>query len=135
MASLLHPEHWRELAPEFEARKLLLAAEAVLTEAGVVDTAPVAKTIKGIREALRMQHPCTQDPAALAEFEARLAGTYEPAGGSTGERRGQRADPRDKLIADLQARLGKLEDAADAEPAKPAKPAKDQPAATKPADK
>lgn len=126
--SLLHPEKWRDLAPEFEARKLLLAAEGALSDA--VDTAPVAKALKGIRDTLKLLHPVTQDPAGVAEYEARAAGTYEPPGGGTGERRDRHhrgPDPRDKLISDLQARLDKLE-AAGTEAAPPTKDEKKKPA-------
>lgn len=124
----LHPELWRELAPHFEARKLLLAAEGALAEA--VDDATAGRPLKAVREAIKVLHPCTHQQGAIDEYEARLSGTYEPPQGSTGERRTPRVDPRDSLIKDLQARLDVLEAKGSEEKADPKKKA-DKPSDTK----
>lgn len=100
--SHLHPEHWRELAPEFEARTCLLAAEETLSEA--VDTAPVARALQSIRHTLTLLHPVTQNAEAAAEYEARKAGTYEPPQGSTGQMRRQDVDAKAaKELQELRA--------------------------------
>lgn len=93
---LLHPDLWRELAPEFEARALVTQAIEILSEAS--DTAPVALTKKKLEETLRCFHPATQDAASVEEYEARRDGTYEEPQ-QQGFRARQSADPR-RLSAD-----------------------------------
>ena len=118
---LLHPERWQELAPEFEARALLQQAEKTLIDAP--DHATVARTLKAIRDAYRLQHPSVQDPAACDEYEQRKAGTYAPNGG---ERKlspstAKQLSELQQQNRDLLARLEKLEKPSKQDPAKDAK--------------
>ncbi len=114
--SLLHPERWRDLEPEFEAQKLLQQADDVLSQA--LDTAPVARVLKMIRDAMRLFHPAVQDPAACEEYEQRKAGTFgasqKPASPSAAKlltEQSKTIDEQSRVIEGLEARLAKLETA------------------------
>lgn len=104
---LLHSERWPELGPEFEAAKLLDQAIAALS----VDDAPstAAMALQQAKVSRGLLHPCTRDPAACAEYEARKAGQF----GETARVK-REGDARDQTIKDLTARLAALEGKSDA---------------------
>ena len=68
--ALLHNTRWTELAPHFKAAKELGEARAALVDAGLAHVA------ERLDWALDELHPCARDPKAIAEFEARKAGTF-----------------------------------------------------------
>lgn len=100
---LLHPDLWRELAPEFEARALVEQAIEILAQAS--DTAPVALSKKKLEETLRCFHPATQDAAAMEEYQARRDGTYEEPQPQGYRARQQSADNRRQQSADSTREL------------------------------
>lgn len=108
---ILHSERWPEMAPEFEASKLLAQAEALLA----IDdqTSTMAMGLRHVREALGALHPATRDPEAQKEYAARVAGAYGEAAATR-----KRGDERDATIAALKARIDALE-----KPAQPVEPA------------
>lgn len=113
---LLHSDHWRELEPEFNCA--LNIDEAVEALGGPDSPHPV------VRELLRVKgklHEVTRSPDAIAEFRARMDGTYEeprpvaaapargvraPVGAVVGSRNADSViEAQARQIAELEAKL------------------------------
>lgn len=99
---LLHSERWPELGPEFEAAKWLDQAIVALSVDDASSSA--AMGLQHAKSARAMLHPCTRDPAAVAEYEARKQGQF----GETARVK-REGDARDKTIAELNERIRALE--------------------------
>ena len=76
---LLHPERWRELAPEFDAYSHIKQARDTLAEAN-------PRAAQALDLACRSLHPRVLDPAAQAEYRT-LSGAADtvPADGDDGD--------------------------------------------------
>lgn len=134
MPAKLHPERFRELAPEFEIAECFLSALEVIERANP-RTDGVSRAHHFAHHGLQCLHPATRDPEAREEMRARLDGTYQggggpgPQGGGGGELARLQAElaglERQKAERETQAKIdalrGELAQPTDAKPDEPPK--------------
>lgn len=70
--ALLHSDHWRELEPEFNCAVNI--DEAIEALGGPDSPHPVVRELTRVKGKL---HEVTRTPEAIAEFRARMDGTFE----------------------------------------------------------